>query len=153
MADLTYDADLRFKGEPHTEFFPCHTGSAQTIYKGQPLVFTSTDTSHAIAFVTAVNIAATDVCIGIAAEHKTVVSGAVEANTLIEVYVSPSIVGFKSTAFTTNDSLGDIVYASDSGTLNATHSDNPELGTLYLIEDGYCYVKLSSPRICLLADT
>lgn len=153
MADLTYNADLRFKGETHTEIFPVHTGSAQTIYKGQPLIFNATDTSHAIAFVTSINIAATDVCIGIAAEGKSFVSGAEEAKSTIEVYVGPTIVGFKSTVFTTNDSLGDIVYATDSGTLSATHSDNPELGTLYLIEDGYCYVKLSSPRICAIADT
>ena len=151
--DLTTDATLRIKGPAHTEIFTCDSSAAQTIYKGQPLIFNATDTVNAVAFVTSINVAATDVCIGIAAEGKTVAAASKESDQTIEVYVGPTIVGFKSTVFTTNDSLGDLVYASDSDTLTATHSDNPELGTLYLIEDGYCYVKLSAPRICTIADT
>jgi hypothetical protein len=153
MADLTFDANLRFKGEVKTEIFTCDSSAAQTIYRGQPLIFNATDTSHAVAYVNSVNVAATDVFIGIAAEGKTVAASAVEANQPIEVYVGPSIVGFKSTVYTTNDKLGNTVYMSDSGTLSATYSDNPQIGTLFLIEDGYCYVKLSAPQICSISDT
>jgi hypothetical protein len=153
MADLTYDADIRIKGPAHTEIFTCDSSAAQTIYKGQPLIFNATDTVNAVAYVNSVNVAATDVFIGIAAEGKTVAASAKESDQTIEVYVGPTIVGFKSTVYTVNSSLGDTVYMSDSGTLSATYSDNPQIGTLYLIEDGYCYVKLCAPQICTVADT
>lgn len=153
MTDLSKNAPLHLKGVAHTETFPCDSSAAQTIYKGQPLIFNATDTSHAVAYVDSVNVAATDVFIGIAAEHKTVAAGAVEAEATIKVYVGPTILGFKSAVFTTNSQLGSKVYMSDSGTLSATASDNPEIGTLFAIEDDYCYVKLTAPQICASADT
>jgi len=152
MADLTYDANIRIKGVAHTEIFTCDSSAAQTIYLGQPLIFNATDTVNAVAYVNSVNVAATDVFIGIAAEGKTVAAAAKESDQTIEVYVGPTIVGFKSTVYTTNDKLGSTVYMSDSGTLSATNSDNPQIGTLFLIQDGYCYVKLSAPQICTTAD-
>jgi hypothetical protein len=153
MADLTCAANLRFKGEVKTEIITCDTSAGQTIYRGQPLIFNSTDTANAVAYVDSINVAATDVFVGIAAENKTVAASAVEANTTIEAYVGPSIVGFKSTVFSVNGSLGSPVYMSTSSTLSATCSDNVFIGTLFAIQDGYCYVKLSAPQICLLADT
>jgi hypothetical protein len=153
MTALSKDASLRFKGVPHTEIFPVDTSAAYTIYKGQPLTFTAaTDTSHAVPFISADSpgvIVNTDVFIGIAAEHKVTVSGAVEADTTIEVYTGPSIVGFKSTVWTSNESLGLAVCMTDSGTLAGIGSadDVVQIGTLFAIEDGYCYVKLSAPFI------
>lgn len=146
MADLTFDAQLRLLGESKSEKFTLDTSAAQTIYKGQPLLLSATDTVNAIGFVDAVVVAATDVCLGIAAEGKSVAAGAAET-TEIEVYVWPSIIGFKSAVFTTAD-LGKTVYMSDSGTLSATVADNPQIGTLHKVEDGYCYVQLTTPQIC-----
>jgi hypothetical protein len=37
---------------------------------------------------------------------------------------------------------------SDSGTLSVTAADNPMLGKLHCVREGYAYVELSSPTIC-----
>ena len=92
-------------------------------------------------------VAATDVFVGIAAEGKTVASGAAET-TEITCYVEPTIVGFKSAVYTNGADLGKTVYMSDSGTLSATVGDNPQIGILHLVRDGYAWVKLVSPQIC-----
>lgn len=146
MADLTQDASLHFLGEAHVQKFGMDSSSAQTIYRGQPLIFNATDTSHAVGFIDSITVASTDVFIGIAVEGKVVASGDPETNE-IEVYVGPSIIGFKSTVFT-DANLGDTVYMSDSATLSATVGDNPQLGKLFKVEDGYCYVLLTAPQIC-----
>ncbi len=150
MADLTTDAPLRIKGEAKSEFFTIDTAANRSIYKGQPmLIDQDVDTTNVVQFVNAVTVASTDVCVGIAAEGKTVVSGDPET-TEIEVYVTPSIVGFKSTVYT-NANLGATVYMSDSGTLSATNGSNPQIGKLFKVEDGYCYVLLTAPQICTAA--
>lgn len=146
MADLTYDAQLRLLGESKSEKWHLDTSGAQTIYKGQPMMIDqSVDTLNARGFVDATVVDPADVILGIAAEGKSVVSGGDET-TEIEIYVWPSIIGFKSAVFTNAD-LGKTVYMSDSGTLSATAADNPEIGTLDKVEDGYCYVRLSTPHI------
>jgi hypothetical protein len=148
MTDLTQDAPLRFKGEAKTEFFKIDTAANRTFYKGQPvMVDQNVDPDNVVQYVDSVHCAATDIGIGIAAEGKTVVSGDPET-TLIEVYVAPTIVGFKSDVFTTNESLGSIICFSDSGTLSLTKTDNVQVGTLFKVEDGYCYVKLTTPQVC-----
>jgi hypothetical protein len=44
--------------------------------------------------------------------------------------------------------LGKTVYMSDSGTLaDMVYADNPEIGILRKVEDGYCYVELTTPKI------
>jgi len=91
-------------------------------------------------------VATTDVFVGIAAENKAVASGDPE-NTEIELYVGPTIVGFKSAVFTEAD-LGKTVYMSDSGTLSTTASQNPQIGKLWRVQDGYAFVQLSAPQIC-----
>lgn len=147
MADLTYDANLRFLGETSTEKWQLDTLAAFTVYKGQPLMLVvGTDEDHAVPFVTALVVDPLDICLGIAAEQKTVVAGAPET-TEIEVYVWPSIIGFKSAVFTDVD-LGKPVYMEDSGTLSSTIADNANLGTLFKVEDGYAYVKLETPKLC-----
>jgi len=105
------------------------------------------DATNIVQYVDSVHCVATDIGIGIAAEGKTVVSGDAET-TEIEVYVAPTIVGFKSTVFTTNVSLGSVICFSDSGTLSLTETDNVRVGTLFKVEDGYCYVKLTTPQVC-----
>lgn len=146
MTDLTQDAPLRLKGEAKTELFFLDTSSAQTVYKGQPMLLTSTDWINPQGFVDATNVAAADICVGIAAEGKSVLASAAET-TEIEIYTAPSIVGFKSTVFDNAD-LGKTVYMSDSAVLSETAGDNPQIGTLFKVEDGYAYVKLTTPQIC-----
>ena len=149
MADLTYDAVLRLKGEAKTEKFFLDTSGAQTIYKGQPIfIDQDVDGVYVRGFLgDSDTVAATDVFVGIASEGKTVLASGAET-TEIEVYTWPSIVGFKSTVFTVNTSLGATVYMSGSATLAATGTGDLQIGTLFKIEDGYCYVKLSAPQVC-----
>lgn len=150
MADLTSAAPLRFKGEPKTEKFFLDTSTAQTIYKGQPLIIDqNVDDQNARGFVDATTVASTDVFLGIAAENKNVVLSDPET-TEIEVYVAPSIVGFKSAVFDNAD-LGKNVYMSDSGTLSETSTANPQIGKLHKVEGGYAYVELTAPQICASA--
>jgi hypothetical protein len=37
---------------------------------------------------------------------------------------------------------------SDSGTLSTAAADNPQIGKVHRVEDGYVYVRLSTPQIC-----
>ncbi len=148
MADLTADAPLRFWGEAHTESWVLDNSAAQTIYKGQPMIMDlSEDTVYPRGFVDATVVAATDIFIGIAAEGKVVATTDTEINNSIDIYVYPTIIGFKSTVFTDAD-VGDTVYMSDSATLSATAADNPMLGKLHRVRDGFAYVQLSTPTIC-----
>jgi len=147
MADLTSDANLRYKGEVKSEIFFLDTSTAQTIYKGQPIIIDqNVDAVNVRGYVDATVVAATDVCVGIAKEGKSVASGDPETKE-IEVMTARSIVGFKSAVFTNTD-RGKTVYMSDSGTLSTTVGDNPQIGVLFKVEDGYAYVKLTTPQVC-----
>ena len=146
MADLTSDAPIRFLGEAKSEKWLLDTSAAQTIFKGQPVIIDQdVDTLNAVGFVTSVVVDPADVVLGIAAEGKTVLISAAET-TEIEVYVKPSIIGFKSAVFDNAD-LGKLVYMSDSAVLSETAADNPLIGKLFKVEDGYAYVELSTPVI------
>lgn len=149
MANLSADANLRFLGQPTMERFPVDTAYAVSIYKGQPMIIDqSSDATNAMPFVDARVVAPTDVCLGIAAEGKVIAAGDAENDrNYIEVYVGPSVIGFKSTVFDNAD-LGKTVYMSDSATLSETAADNPQIGKLVKVEDGYAYVELSTPQIC-----
>ena len=147
MTDLSMDAALRLKGEARTEKFIIDTAAGMTIYKGQPLLIIALgDTTNVTGFINSVNVAAADVCVGIAAEQKTVVTGAAET-TEIEAYTWPSIVGFPDTTLTSED-LGKAVYMSDSATLSLTAGDNPYLGKVFKADDDYVYVALGTPLVC-----
>ena len=147
MADLTKDAPLRIWGAPVTEKWALDSSAAQTVYKGQPMIIDqSEDTVNLRGFVDATTVAATDIFVGIAAEGAEVGAGDAETKE-IEVYVEPSIVGFAGSVFTNAD-VGDTIYMSDSGTLSATAADNPMIGKLVRVKDGFQYVRLSSPTIC-----
>jgi len=148
MADLTRDAPLRFWNEPVSEKWVLDNSAAQTIYKGQPMIIDqSEDTVYLRGFVDATTVAATDIFIGIAAEGKTVATTDTETDNEIEVYTYPTIIGFKSSVYTDAD-VGDTVYMSDSGTLSSTAGDNPEIGKLHRVVDGYAYVQLVTPKVC-----
>lgn len=146
MADLTSDAPIRFLGEAKSEKWFIDTSVANVFYKGQPVIIDQdVDAENASPFVDATVVAATDVTLGIAAEGKTVLADAPET-TELEVYVAPSIIGFPSAVFTNAD-LGKIVYMSDSAVLSETAADNPQIGKLFKVEDGYAYVELTTPQI------
>jgi hypothetical protein len=152
MADLTMDAPLRFIGETYTEKFHVDSADARSIYKGQPLIIDQTvdATGNVVQYVDAVVVAADDVFVGIAAEAHTTAQNDSETgpDSLIEAYVAPTIVGFKSAVFTDGADLGKTVYMSDSGTLSTTAADNPQIGILHRVLDGYAFVKLTTPQIC-----
>ena len=152
MADLTADATIRILGEATTERFHVDSAAARTIYKGQPMIVDQDvdATGNIVQFVDTVTVAATDVFVGIAAEGHSTALSASETNqaSCIELYVQPTIVGFKSTVFTDGVDLGAAVRMSDSATLSTTVGDNPEIGKLVRVLDGFAYVRLVTPYIC-----
>jgi hypothetical protein len=147
MTDLSMDAPLQVHGEAKLEEFFIDTTAAATIYKGQPLLIIALgDTTNVVGYVDATNVAAADVCVGIAAEQKTVVAADPET-TRIKAYTWPTILGFKSTVLT-NEDLGKTVYMSDSAVLSLTAGDNPQIGTVFKVEGDYVFIKLSTPQVC-----
>lgn len=148
MADLTANAPLRFLGEAKSEKFVLDNSAVQSIYTGQPMIIDqSEDTVYPRGFVDATTVAATDIFVGIAAEEKAVATTDDETDNEIEIYTYPTIIGFKSSVYTDAD-IGDTVYMSDSGTLSATAADNPEIGKLHRVLNGYAYVQLITPQVC-----
>ena len=148
MADLTADAYLKIWGEAITDKWVLDNSAAQTIYKGQPMIMDlSEDTVYIRGFVDATTVAATDIFIGIAAESATVATTDTETDNVITIYMEPTIVGFPGAVFTDAD-VGDTIYMSDSATLSATVGDNPVIGKLVRVKDGFQYVRLSSPTVC-----
>jgi len=149
MTDLSANAPLRRLGQEYTEEWTLDNSAAQTIYKGQPMILDiSEDTVYPRGFVTATVVDAADIFVGIAAEGPVAVAAAdTETDNVITVYTWPTIVGFKSTVYTDAD-VGDTVYMSDSATLSATAADNPMIGKLHRVLDGYAFVQLSAPTIC-----
>lgn len=148
MAELSADAPLRILGEAYTEQFHCDSAGAQVIYKGAGVIIDqSVDTVnvHTAKDITCVD---GDVFVGIAAEKKAVAAGASETNadSMVEVYVEPTIIGFKSAVFTDAD-MGKPVYMSDTGTLSASNGAYPRIGKLHRVRDGYAYVRLVSPFV------
>ena len=148
MADLTQDAYIKIWGEAYTDRWVLDNSAAQTVYRGQPMILDlSADTVYLRGFVDATTVAATDIFVGIAAEGATVATTDTETDNEINIYIQPTIVGFPGSVFTDAD-VGDPVYMSDSATLSATVGDNPVLGTLVRVRDGFQYVRLASPAIC-----
>jgi len=148
MADLTADAALRVWGVAYTDKWVLDNSVAQTIYKGHPMIMDlSADTVYPRGFLDATVVDAADIFIGIAAEAGTVATTDNEADNELEIYVWPTILGFKSAVYTDAD-VGDTVYMSDSATLSSTAADNPMLGKLFRVKDGYAFVRLETPAIC-----
>ena len=147
MADLTADAYIKIQGEAESEIWTLDDSAAQTIYKGQPMIRdTSEDTVYVRGYVDATVVAADDIFIGIAAEGATVATADTETDNTIEIITEPTIVGFPGSVFTDAD-VGDTMYMSDSATLSATAADNPMIGKLVRVRDGFQYVRLSSPTV------
>lgn len=150
MTDLSANAVLRILGEATTERVQLDTSAAVHCYRGQPVIIDQdVDNARGTPYVDALTVAATDVFLGIAEEEVIAAQSADEdvPATSVELYVEPTIVGFKSAVFTKAD-LGATVYMSDSGTLSSTVGDNPQIGELYDVRDGFAYVRIRSPKIC-----
>lgn len=148
MAELTADAPLRILGEAFTEQFNCDSAAAQTIYKGAGVVIDANVDTVNVHTASGLTLVDGDVFIGIAAEkHVTALSDSETNNaSLVEVYVEPTIVGFKSAVFTDAD-CGKTVYMSDTSTLSASNGAYPQIGKLHRVRDGYAYVRLQSPTV------
>lgn len=150
MADLTANAPLRewFSKRVFTETWVLDNSAAQTIYKGQPMILDrSEDEIYPRGFIDATTVDPADIFVGIAVEPATVLTTDNEVDNEIELYSDGTILGFKSSVYTDAD-VGDTVYMSDSGTLSATATDNPVIGKLHRVVDGYAYVQLTTPAIC-----
>lgn len=149
MADLTANANLRFMDETNVEQWVLDNSAAQHPYRGSPMIIDiGTDTIYVRAFVDATTVVATDIFIGIALEETVVATTDTETDNVINMAVDGSIVGFASTVFTDAD-VGDPVYMSDSGTLSATIADNPCIGKLHRVLNGYAFVQIITPYICV----
>lgn len=152
MADLTAAAPLRFHNldDCRVRRWVLDNSAAQSVYKGQPMIIDqSADTVYLRGFVDATVVAATDIFVGIALENAAVATTDTETDNKILV-LEHGLVGFKSTVYTDAD-VGDTVYMSDSATLSSTVGDNPQIGTLAYVEDGYAYVMINptgAPTIC-----
>ena len=158
MADLSNDAPLRFLGEPISRQFSMDSSGTYKTYKGEGVVIdASVDTTH-VHTARSLTLVDGDVFMGIAAEGHTTTSGDSESDpaSLINLYVGPSIVGFKSTVFTDAD-LGKAVGMSDTGTLvtygagvrnpASTGGAYPRIGFLHRVQDGYAFVQLETPWV------
>ncbi len=158
MAELTQDAPLRILGPAHTENHHCDSAGAQTIYKGAGVVIDANVDTVNVHTANALTLVDGDVFMGVAAEKHVTVLGDSEtdAASLVELYVGPTIVGFKSSVFTDAD-LGKAVGMSDTGTLVAygagvfnpasTGGAYPRIGRLHRVQDGYAFVELDTPFV------
>ena len=152
MADLTRDASLRFEGEITQREVVLDSSAAQTIYRGQPMILDiSEDTIYARGYLDATVVAADDIFVGVALEGATVATTDTDTDTSkqkkIKIVTEPTIVGIKGTTFDAS-AQGDTMYMSDSSTLSATAADNPMIGKLVDVYDGYQFVRLSTPTVC-----
>ncbi len=147
MADLSADGYVKVWGEAFTEEWPLDSAAAQTVYRGQPVILiVGTDTVNAAAFVTATVVDSADIFLGVAAEGQTVATTDIDGGKKVSVYMEPTILGFQGSVYTDAD-VGDTIYMSDSGVLSATAADNPMLGKLHRVVDGYTYVQLITPTV------
>ena len=148
MADLSANANLRFMGEANVEQWTLDNSADQHAYRAGPMIIDqSEDTIYARAFLDATTVAATDIFVGIALEEVAVLTTDTEVDNKINMAVDGSIVGFVSAVYTDAD-VGDLVYMSDSGTLSDTAADNPCIGKLHRVKNGYAFVKIVTPYIC-----
>jgi hypothetical protein len=146
MADLTFNANLRFLAEAFTEIFPVSVDVyPQLIWKGAPLVIDQNVDSTGVITADGVTAVDGDVFVGIAAHQVTVNAGDL-SEPKVEAYVWPSIVGFQDANLLLAD-LGKPVWMSDTGTLTLTPGAYPRIGTLFKVENGYAYVVISGPAV------
>ena len=140
---------LRFwKDTQNLDSIVLDNSSAQTIYRGHALILDqNVDAIYAVLFDSNVTLATGDVILGIAWEPFTVLAADTETDNVIKYATWGSIPGFLMSQFGTftDADMGDVVYLSDSGTLTVTAGSNLKIGVIHKVEDGYVYVRLTTP--------
>ena len=145
MADLTNDAYIEVKSIEKEEHFIMDTSTAQTIYKGCPVIIDqSVDTTH-VRTAAGVTVAVGDVFMGISKGYFEVDAGDAETER-VKLWYKDTIIGFASAVFTTAD-IGKVVYMSDTATLTATLGAYPRIGKLYKVENGIAWVEIEAPYV------
>lgn len=149
MADISANQPLRFrKNTVNEETIVLDNSSAQTIYRGHALVIDqNVDSIYAVLFDSNLTLSTGDVILGIALEGFTVLTADTETDNKIKYATWGSVIGFLMSQFGTftDADMGDVVYLSDSGTLTVTASTYLKIGVIQKIEDGYVYVRLTTP--------
>ncbi len=155
MTAVTADVNLRVFGVPVVKKFIMDSSIAQAWFRGEPLIIDqSADTTNVtpVHDVTHPHITATDVFVGIAAEGgSNVISCPEDLAHGVEAYIEGTIVGFKSSVYTTNADVGKTLYW-ESGALSQEGTDTPPIGKFMWAEGGYVYVKLVT-AVCSGADS
>lgn len=146
MADLSANNNLRLLGgQVFSERFFISTIAAYKFFRGAPVMIEQgVDNAYIIPWVSTYKVLVNDVTVGICAEAQTAVLSA-QNTVAVEVYMGPTVVGFPDTT-RTNADIGKSVAMSDSATLSLTLTDQPQLGKIVKVEDGYCYVLLDTPN-------
>jgi len=158
MADLTRDRGLRLgPGPHHLRKWVLDNSTAQTVYKGQPLIIDgSADTVYLRGWVDATAIqTTTDRFVGINnSNEQTVATTDTETDNTVEV-IGWGLVGFPTSSITDAD-VGELATMSDSATVvagTAAGADNLEIGYVAYVEDDYVYVMINgktggAPVLC-----
>jgi hypothetical protein len=153
MTAVTTDQPIRVFGKPVTKKWIVDSSAAQTWYRGEAFIIDQTGDAvnatpvHAIASPAVAN---NDVFIGIAAHGGVnAISVAENFTNGVELYMEPTVLGFKNNTSLTNASIGLGIYLQDGDHLDlvADVADIPYIGILQFVEDGYAYVKLVT-QIC-----
>ena len=155
MADLTGNAPLRFRFPDllKKERFTLDNSAAQTVYKGAPVIKdVSEDTLYLRGFLAATTtVTATDVFTGIANEKGVVATADTETDNEIEL-ITAGEVGFAAAYHSlTEADNGKEATMTDSGTIGVGSEAAGVLaiGKIVRVEDGWVYVELNAPNICV----
>jgi hypothetical protein len=153
MAAVSTDQPIRVFGKPVTKKWIVDSSAAQTWYRGEAFIIDQTaDTVNAtpVHAIASPAVAANDVFIGIAMEGGVnAISVAEDFAHGVELYMEPTVLGFKNNTSLTNASIGLGIYLQNADHLDlvADVADIPYIGILQFVEDGYAYVKLVT-QIC-----
>ena len=148
MTTLANDISIRFLGPKFDEGFLVQPSTAQTFYKGVPVMLDVSVSTTGVVTADGVSVTTNDVFVGIAEEKLAVV--ATDGPKYISTIVWPSIVGFPSAVFTIAD-LGKPVYAgtytATGITLTASAGTACRLGKLFTVKDGYAFIIVDAPYV------
>jgi predicted RecA/RadA family phage recombinase len=148
MADLTVDNSIRLgPGAHHIREWVLDNKTAQTVYKGQPMILlASSDTLYVRGYIAATVLTTTDdkfIGINASAQKSARTTDNETANT-VDIIMS-GIVGLPNAALTDAD-IGKTASMTGSATVVAAAGGaaNCEIGRIMYVEDGYVYVKINA---------
>jgi hypothetical protein len=143
MSDLTMDRyyEERFHWRNKKEPWKIDTSADRVIYKGMPLIIDQdVDTANVVQFDSNVTLAAGDIFVGFALEHKEVDSGDDE-DTEVLVFMSGEF-GLAASGISDADA-GKQIYLSDSQVLTLTAGTNLEVGRVARVSGGVIYIEVN----------